>query len=116
MEKETIKLLNVLRRIARSARYSAWVKADPESARFCVRQYNKVLSRLTELQPALEPLFTPLGEDVSPEVTQIAAREVLAYFEADEPEFGWAYPRRFTFGCRPHRTRIRCVPVSAKCD
>ena len=61
MEKETVKLLNVLRRIARAAGYAAWVKSDPEAARFCVSQYNKVLARLTELESALKPLFTPLA-------------------------------------------------------
>ncbi len=112
MEKETTKLLNVLRRVARAAGYTAWVKSDPEAARFCVSQYNKVLVRLTELEPALKPLFTPLAEDASPDVTRIAAREVLAYFEADEPEFAWAFRRRFAFGCHPHRTRVKCVPIS----
>ena len=117
MEKETEKLLNVLRRIARAAGYTAWVKSDPESARFCVNQYNKVLARLTELEPSLKPLFTTLAEDASPEVTRIAAREVLAYFEADAsedaPAFAWAYGRRFAFGCRPHRSRSRCGPITA---
>ncbi len=116
MEKETVKLLNVLRRIARAAGYAAWVKSDPEAARFCVSQYNKVLARLTELESALKPLFTPLVEEASAEVTRIAARELMAYFEADEPEFTWAYRRRFAFGCHPHRSRVRCVPISGTCD
>jgi hypothetical protein len=116
MEKETGKLLNVLRRIARAAGYAAWVKSDPQAARFCVSQYNRVLARLTELESALTPLFTPLAEDASPEVTRIAARELLAYFEADEPEFAWAYGRRFAFGCHPRRSRVRCVPISGTCD
>ena len=115
MEQETTKLLNVLRRIARAAGYAAWVKSDPESARFCVTQYNKVLARLTELEPSVKQLFTPLAEDKSPEVTRIAARELLAYFEADEPEFGWGYPRAFVFGCRPRRSRMRCGPISVEC-
>jgi hypothetical protein len=116
MEKETVKLLNVLRRIARSAGYAAWTKADPEAARFCVSQYNKVLARLTEIEPALKPLFTTLADDTSPEVTRIAVRELLAYFEADAPEFAWGYGRKFTFGCHPHRSRVRCVPFSVTCD
>jgi hypothetical protein len=107
MEKETVKLLNVLRRIARTAGYSAWVKSEPDAVRFCVRQYNKVLARLTELEPSLTALFTPLAEDASAEVTRIAARELLAYFEADEPEFSWAYNKGFAFGCRPHRSRVK---------
>jgi hypothetical protein len=120
MEKEIVKLLNVLRRIARAAGYTAWTKSDPDAARFCVSQYNKVLARLTELEPALKPLFTTLAEDASPEITRIAAREVLAYFEGDTsedaPEFARAYGRRFAFGCRPRRSRVVCVPISATCD
>ena len=120
MEKETVKLLNVLRRIARAAGYAAWAKSDPEAARFCVTQYNKIRARLAELEPALKPLFTPLAEATSPEVTRIAARELLAYFEADSsehaPEYAWAYGRRFGSGCHSRRSRVRCVPIFAKCD
>ena len=116
MEKETVKLLNVLRRIARAAGYTAWVKSEPDAVRFCVSQYNKVLAQLTEIESSLGPVFTPLADDASPEVTRIAARELLAYFEADEPEFSWANSKRFTFGRRPHRLRVKCVPLSFGCE
>ena len=116
MEKETVKLLNVLRRIARAAGYAAWVKSAPETIQFCIGQYNRVLARLTELEPALKPLFTPLSESASPEVIRIAARELLAYFEADAPEFGWAFERPFFSRCGPRRARVRCVPVSVTCE
>jgi hypothetical protein len=111
MEKETVKLLNVLRRIARAAGYAAWVKSEPDAIRFCVSQYNRVLARLKELEPSIESVFTPLDDAASPEVTRIAARELLAYFEADTAEFGWAFERRRFYGCRPRRARIRCVPT-----
>jgi hypothetical protein len=116
MEKETVKLLNVLRRIARAAGYAAWVKSEPETARFCLSQYNKILARLSELEPALKPLFVPLAEDASPEVTRIAARELLAYFEGDVPEFGWAFRRGHWRGCYPRRSRVECIPISVTCD
>ena len=115
MEQETVKLLNVLRRIARAAGYAAWTKAKPDATQFCVTQYNRVLARLSELEPAVKPLFIPLSESASPEVTRIAARELLAYFEADEPEFG----RGFYFGCGPRRSRrarVKCVPITVSCD
>jgi hypothetical protein len=115
MEQETVKLLNVLRRIARAAGYAAWTKAKPDATQFCVAQYNRVLARLSELEPAVKPLFTPLSESASPEVTRIAARELLAYFEADEPEFS----RGFYFGCGPQRSRrarVKCVPITVSCD
>jgi hypothetical protein len=107
MEQETVKLLNVLRRIARAAGYAGWTKAGPDATQFCVAQYNRVLARLTELEPAVKPLFTP-------EVTRMAARELLAYFEADEPEFPFA--RGFYFrGRRPRKWRGRCVPLTVGC-
>ena len=77
MEKETVKLLNVLRRIARAAGYAAWTKSGTDATQFCVAQYNRVLARLTELEPAIKTLFTPLSESASPEVTRIAAKELL---------------------------------------
>jgi hypothetical protein len=117
MEQETVKLLNVLRRIARSAGYAAWTKAGPDATQFCVAQYNRVLARLTELEPALKPLFTPLSDSASAEVIRIAARELLAYFEADEPEFVRSFGRGFYFGgCGPRKARVRCVPISMTCD
>ena len=116
MEKETVKLLNVLRRIARAAGYAAWTKAGPDATQFCVAQYNRVLARLTELEPAIKPLFTPLSESTSAEVIRIAARDLLAYFEADEPEFDFGFGRGFRFGCGPRRTRVKWVPISVACD
>ena len=111
MENETLKLLNVLRRIARAAGYAAWTKAGADATQFCVAQYNRVLTRLTELEPSVKPLFAPLSENASPEVTRIAARELLAYFEVDEPEF----VRGFYFGHRPRRRRFKCVPIIVGC-
>ena len=112
MEQETVKLLNVLRRIARAAGYAAWTKSGADATQFCVAQCNRVLARLTELEPAIQPLFTPLSESASAEVIRIAAKDLLAYFEADEPEFA----RGVYFRCGPRRARVRCVPVSVGCE
>ena len=112
MEKETVKLVNVLRRVARAASYAAWVKSDPEAVRFCVRQYNKVLARLMELEPSINSLFTPLAEDASAEVTRIAARELSGYFEDDAPETHWQRARR----CGPRAFRGRGYPFAMHCD
>ena len=117
MEQETRKLLNVLRRIARAAGYAAWVKADPAAARFCVTQYNKILHRLTELEPGIKPLFIALNEDASPEVVRIASRELLAYFDADAPEaFAWTFRGPVAFGCHSRRDRARGFRHSVACD
>jgi hypothetical protein len=116
MDQETVKLLNVLKRIARAAGYAAWNKSGSDATQFCVAQYNRVLTRLSELEPAVKPLFTPLNDSASAEVIRIAARELLAYFETDEPEFVRAFARGFHFGCGPHQARVRCVPISVSCD
>ena len=114
MEQETVKLLNVLRRIARAAGYAGWTKAEADATQFCVAQYNRVLARLSELEPSVKPLFTPLSESASADVIRMAARELLAYFEVDEPEFGFA--RGFYFGCRPRNASVKCVPIAVRCD
>ena len=114
MEQEKVKLLNVLRRIARAARYAEWTRSGADATQFCVAQYNRILARLSELEPSVKPLFTPLSETASPEVIRMAARELLAYFEADEPEFG--FRRGIRFGCGPRKARVRCVPISVSCD
>jgi hypothetical protein len=117
MEQETVKLLNVLRRIARAAGYAAWTKPGPDATQFCVAQYNRVLARLSELEPSVKPLFTPLTDTASPEVIRMAARELLAYFEVDEPESIRHFGRAFYIGGRGRRGRgIRCVPIPLKCD
>jgi len=116
MEQETGKLLNVLRRISRAAGYLAWSKAGSEATQFCVAQYNRVLARLGELEPSIKPLFTSLNDNASPEVIRIAARELLAYFEADEPEFVRGFGRAFYYGCGPRAARVKCVPISVSCE
>ena len=117
MEKETVKLLNVLRRIARAAGYAAWTRAGADATQFCVSQYNRILARLSELEPAIKPLFAPLNDSASPEVIRIAARELLAYFEADEPEVAFCLPRGFKrSGCGPRGARVHWAPFSVPCD
>ena len=111
MEQETVKLLNVLRRIARAAGYAAWSKPGPDATQFCAAQYNRVLTRLSELEPSVKPLFAPLSESASPEVIRMASRDLLAYFEVDdEPEFMRGCGRAFEISCKP-RMRVRRVPV-----
>jgi hypothetical protein len=115
VEKETRKLVNVLKRIARGAGYAAWMKSDSDAARFCAGQYNRVLGRISELEPHLNNLFSVLAEDASPEVTRIAARELVAYFEDEVPEpRGWALD--WGFAQRVGRARGRCFPVTVRCD
>lgn len=114
MEQETVKLLNVLRRIARAAGYAAWTRPGPDATQFCVSQYNRVLARLGELEPAIKPLFTPLADSASAEVVRLAARELIAYFEPDEPEFEFGHFRARVYhgGCGPRGARTARVPFT----
>jgi hypothetical protein len=116
-DREIIKLMNVLRRVARAAEYAAWTAAQPDAARFCVAQYNKVLGRLAELEPGITGLFTPLGQEAAPEVTRMAARELAAYFEDEAPT-----ERRYAgTGCGSRRVWVgwaatpRRVVIKRKC-
>ena len=109
MEQETVKLLNVLRRIARAAGYAAWSNAGPDATQFCAAQYNRVLTRLSELEPSVKPLFAPLNESASPEVIRMASRDLLAYFEVDEPEVVHHFGRAFEIRCKPRMRRMRFV-------
>jgi hypothetical protein len=95
-DREIRKLINVLRRIARAATYAAWSR-EADATRFCVLQYNKVLARVTELEPAVAPLFTPLAENASADVVRIAAHELAAYFLDEAPA------ETVGFGVRLHR-------------
>jgi hypothetical protein len=105
-EKEIVKLVSVLRRIARAAAHIVWNRVEPDATSFCVSQYNKVLARLSEIEPSVGPAFTALPEKASAEVVRIAARELAAYFEDEIPNeyrgrgcagrvwVGWAPMRR----------------------
>lgn len=119
MEKETVKLLNVLRRIARAARYAEWTRSGPDATQFCVAQYNRVLARLSELEPAIKPLFARLDDSASAEVIRLASRELLAYFEVDDRTFAPLppIPPMLHFRCGPRRRRrVRWAPFPLKCD
>jgi len=80
-DKEIEKLVNVVRRIGRSANYAAFNKVEPDATQFCAAQYNRVLARLSQLEPAVSQAFAPLADSAPPEITRIAARELAAYFE-----------------------------------
>jgi hypothetical protein len=101
-EKEIYKLVNVLRRTARMAMHSHWTGSEEDTAAHCAQQYNRVLSRLTELDSSIEKVFAPLAQDSSLTVVAMACRQLAAYFEdeAGAPkDWGgewrgiWAHPR-----------------------
>jgi hypothetical protein len=112
-EKEIAKLVNVLHRIARAAGYSMWSNADQDATRFCATQYNKVLARLGELEPAAAQLFTPLDVNASPHVIHMAARELAAYFEDETPHHARQRPRYVR--CGPRRGMWYAAWSSPQC-
>ena len=119
MEQEIEKLLNVLRLTARAARYVEWTRSSSEATQFCIVQYNRILARLSELEPAIKPLFTPLDENASSQVVRMAARDLIAYFEVEEPSV-CDVPPPIDFGCGPRpgrrRGRGRWMPFAVECD
>ncbi|HVF23063.1 MAG TPA: hypothetical protein VM941_08315 [Pyrinomonadaceae bacterium] len=117
MEQEIVKLLNVLRLTARAARYAEWTRSVTDASQFCIMQYNRILARLGELEPAVKPLFPPLQETASSEVLRMAVRELIAYFEVDEPRVS-SVPviPPVPWVCGPRRRRVRWMPMAMKCD
>jgi hypothetical protein len=98
-DREINKLVNVLHRIARALQYVAWNNAPEDATTFCVAQYNRVLSRLREIEPAIGHLFTELPANAPAQVVRIATHELAAYFE-DEAASPWRRRRRHCGGVR----------------
>ena len=86
-EKELIKLINVLRRTSRMALQSEWTGGKEDAAKFCTDQYNRVLTRLKEMDPGVGSVFEPLPAGSSLTVVAMASRQLAAYYE---DEFGAA--------------------------
>src|ERR1044072_1850748 len=80
-EKELIKLINVLRRTSRMALQSEWTGGKEDAAVFCTDQYNRVLSRLKEMDPGVGTIFEPLPASSSLTVVAMASRQLAAYYE-----------------------------------
>lgn len=110
-EQEITKLVNVLHRIARAAAFSSWIKKEDDAVKFCAAQYNRVLRRLRELEPAILSLFGELGEDASPHVMRMAANDLAAYFEDELPRHKEGHGRR---SYRPHRVAFAWSPTHGR--
>jgi hypothetical protein len=80
-EKELVKLINVLRRTSRMALQSEWTGGKEDAAAFCVDQYNRVLTRLKEMDAGVGSLFEPLPAGSSLTVVAMASRQLAAYYE-----------------------------------
>ena len=80
-EKELLKLINVLRRTGRMALQSEWTGGKEDAAAFCTDQYNRVLTRLKEMDPGVSSVFEPLPAGSSLTVVAMASRQLAAYYE-----------------------------------
>lgn len=102
-EKELKKLVNVLRRTSRMAWQAEWTGGGEDTGPFCVEQYNRVLSRLVELDETVGQIFSPLPEGSSLSVTAMACRQLAAYFEDEvgRPHWGWGGVKAHAFGYNP---------------
>lgn len=103
-EKELVKLINVLRRTSRMALQSEWTGGKADAAAFCTDQYNRVLSRLKELDPGVGAVFEPLPAGSSLTVVAMAARQLGAYYE-DELGPTKGFRRGYGFAVDPRAFR-----------
>ena len=99
-EKELQKLINVLRRTSRMALQSEWTGGKEDAAAYCTDQYNRVLARLKEMDPAVGTIFEPLPAGSSLTVVAMASRQLGAYYE-DELGSGKGYGRAYGFAFDP---------------
>lgn len=99
-EKELIKLINVLRRTSRMALQSEWTGGKDDAAAFCTDQYNRVLTRLKELDPGVGVIFEALPAGSSLTVVAMASRQLAAYYE-DELGPARGFGRGYGFAFDP---------------
>ena len=93
MKQEVRKLTVVLRQIAHDAGQALLCRGDPEIARFCAAQYNRIHARLNELDPELAAPFGPLAADADAGEIRIVARALAAYLSEKtraEQKHAWA--------------------------
>jgi hypothetical protein len=93
-EQELKKLINVLNRTIRTAMRVQWMNVGESETRFAVAQYNKILARLSEIDPPISALFAPLPEDATLTTVAMACRQIVSYYEDEvrpEREFGWGF-------------------------
>lgn len=115
-EQEIGKLTRILRGIARPDRFTAKREPSADAIKFNVNQFNKVLSRLLELEPNAAPLFAPLPEHATLEMARMAAHDLASYFSDEPIEHGRRHGHRghqggFRFkGCGT-RVFVGAIPV-----
>ena len=104
-EKELLKLINVLRRTSRMALQSEWTGGKEDAAAYCTDQYNRVLTRLKELDPNVSVVFEPLPAGSSLTVVAMASRQLAAYYEDELGQPPKGFNRGYGFAVDPRMFR-----------
>jgi hypothetical protein len=86
-EQEIKKMINVLRQTARMASQAERSKSDLDVAAFCLARYNRVLARLSEIEPGVATVFAPLAAESSLGVVALASRQLIAYCEGESDPY-----------------------------
>ena len=103
MERETelFKLIIVLRRTSRMALQSEWTGGKEDAAAICTDQYNRVLTRLKELDPGVSVIFEALPAGSSLTVVAMASRQLAAYYEDELGPAAKGFGRGYGFAFDP---------------
>jgi len=104
-EKELLKLINVLRRTSRMALQSEWTGGKEDAAAYCTDQYNRVLTRLKEIDPNVSVVFEQLPAGSSLTVVAMASRQLAAYYEDELGPAPKGFNRGYGFAVDPRMFR-----------
>lgn len=113
-DQEISRLTRILRGIARADRFRLRREPSQDAIRFNVDQFNKVLSRLIELEPGTAPLFAPLPEHATLEMARMAAHDLASYF-ADDTNEEKKRPHIYRFKVCGARVTVGTVPSGGSC-
>lgn len=81
-QRETRRLLNVLQRMARTARMNQWTGVREVAENYSIDQYNRILERLQAMDGGPgAPLFAALPPEATWSMLSNACRDLAAYFE-----------------------------------
>ena len=75
-EKTLKKLIHLLKQIMHDAGYAIISNESEDSRLFCIEQYNRIYTRLMEIDRALASCFAPLAPDSSPGIVRMASRDM----------------------------------------
>src|SRR5277367_2196447 len=78
---EIKKLLNVLRRMGRTARMNQWTGTREQADGHSIEQYNRILARLAVIDGEMQNLFAALPESATWNTLANASRDLCAYYE-----------------------------------